>query len=56
MVDACDKRLKAHAECKADERHEHLKTAEINADRERVLRLQLPHAQPLADRNGEGIH
>lgn len=56
VVDACDKRLKAHAECEADERHEHLKTAEINADRERVLRLQLPHAQPLADRNGEGIH
>lgn len=56
VVDACDKRLKAHAEREADERHEHLKTAEINADRERVLRLQLPHTQPLADRNGEGIH
>ena len=56
VINACDERLKTHAECIADERHQKLKAAEIQSADDRVLSLERAHAQSLADRHRERVH
>ena len=48
--------LKPKAEQIADDRHEKLEAAEINADQQRMLRAELFYAQTLAYGHGEGVH
>ena len=56
MVVGFDRVLEADAEQIAGPRHESLEPAEIQADDESMLWVQLLHGKSLADRNGEGIH
>ena len=56
VIDRGDVLFKLLAEQVADRGHQRLETAEIQADDQHVLRLQLLHGEPLADRDGEGVH
>ena len=49
VVDVRDKAFKLIAEQKAERRHERLKSAEINADREHMLRADLFDRKSLAN-------
>ena len=56
MVNVRDEMLEPEAEQIADDRHEKLKSAEINADQQRMLRAELFDAQALAYGHGKGVH
>ena len=56
MIDACDHRLKLFAHRISDQRHERLKSAEIQTDIHIMPRPQFMHRKPLADRHGKGVH
>ena len=56
VVEILDEGLKLHAEKIADERHQRLKAAEIQAGDQHVLRPQLFDREPLTYRYGEGVH